>query len=106
MKQFKATIAPLTKYYMRPDMNLATIMEQEREHLGKDFLKNVFSTMWDYRDLGEYIRAEIECNGELIASLTIYRYFDLMGKIKWCLETRDEDSMRSCLSHIGMEASC
>ena len=105
MKLFKATVYTIEGD--RRALEWSTILEQEREHLGKDFLQHVFITMRYYCDLGgtpQHVFADVEVDGQLIAELTLFHWTNLAGKIVWSLEIRDADTMRSCTTRrSGME---
>ena len=104
MKHFKATVD--TSEGDRRVMELASILEQDREHLGKDFLQNVFETMRLYCDLGgepQHVFADVEMDGQLLASMTLFHWINLAGKTVYALQLRDLDTMRTSTTHIGME---
>ena len=59
------------------------IIEQDREHLGKDFIKTAYAAMLDVADRfpGEVMYAVICVEGETIAVAHSIPYIDVNGKV-------------------------
>ena len=82
MKHFEARI--------RRDISVCSILEdemvleQDRQHLGKDFIQNAWQAMLDVADRypGEVIYAVIVVDGETIAVANAIPYIDVHGNVR------------------------